>query len=289
MFPQCVLLHECGDFLGAHHDHLGKCGTLGLGAQDDGTQRVAVVALAPAKHPVLTFNDSSRVQGRPPGSARIRRIAIVAAALAALPSQGQAAGPPLDFAWTVVRVIDGDRLSVDASADMPAPLAALLVRADHARPYDGGARAGWCGTPEGAPPDGAAAVAVAAPPEDAPAAPCELDSGLDALLACYDRQRAAAPPAATGIKAEVERHVIEPCIEVAPGWGIAAPGIVQRYGAANLTHAAKIAAAPILAELSETMRPYLTQGESEFRCKAYDVFRDICLMGLRRQIAGGGA
>lgn len=295
----------------------------------------------------------------------MRSLAILAAALAALPLPAQAAEPPLDFAWPVIRVIDGDRLAVDASADLPAPLAqlrvrlrgidapeaghragcdaeresagraaraaahlldeaetvivrgpvwgkwggrvvadvildgerslaALLVRADHARPYDGGARAGWCGTPEGVPPEAGAAgtgpdVTAAAPAGDAPAARCELHGDLDALLACYDRERAAAPPAATGLRAEIERHVIEPCIEVALAEGIAAPGIVQRNGAASLADAAKIAAAPMLAGLTETLRPYLTQGGPEFRMKAYDVFRDICLIGLRRQIAGGGA
>ena len=33
-----------------------------------------------------------------------------------------------DYAWPVVRVIDGDTVEVDASADLPAELAALKVR-----------------------------------------------------------------------------------------------------------------------------------------------------------------
>ena len=36
--------------------------------------------------------------------------------------------PAADYAWPVVRVIDGDTVAVDASADMPPELAAIKVR-----------------------------------------------------------------------------------------------------------------------------------------------------------------
>ena len=50
----------------------------------------------------------------------MKRLAILAAALAtAAPVAGNAA----DYAWPVVRVIDGDTVAVDASADMPPELA----------------------------------------------------------------------------------------------------------------------------------------------------------------------
>ena len=54
----------------------------------------------------------------------MKRFAILAAALVALPLCAQAA----DYAWPVVRVIDGDTIVVDASADLPAELADLRVR-----------------------------------------------------------------------------------------------------------------------------------------------------------------
>ena len=37
-------------------------------------------------------------------------------------------GTPTDYAWSVVKVIDGDTVKVDASADMPPQLASILVR-----------------------------------------------------------------------------------------------------------------------------------------------------------------
>ena len=36
--------------------------------------------------------------------------------------------PAADYPWPVVRVVDGDTVAVDASADMPAALAAIKVR-----------------------------------------------------------------------------------------------------------------------------------------------------------------
>ena len=54
----------------------------------------------------------------------MRRLAILAAALVALPLSAQAA----DYAWPVVRVIDGDTIVFDASADFPPELAEMRVR-----------------------------------------------------------------------------------------------------------------------------------------------------------------
>ena len=54
----------------------------------------------------------------------MKRLVILAAALAAVAMPAQAA----DYAWPVVRVIDGDTIVVDASADLPPELADLRVR-----------------------------------------------------------------------------------------------------------------------------------------------------------------
>ena len=55
----------------------------------------------------------------------MKRLVILAAALAtAAPVAGNAA----DYAWPVLRVIDGDTLAVDASADMPPELAEVRRR-----------------------------------------------------------------------------------------------------------------------------------------------------------------
>ena len=53
----------------------------------------------------------------------MRRLAILATALVTLPLSAQAA----DYAWPVLRVIDGDTIVVDASADMPAEVAEVRV------------------------------------------------------------------------------------------------------------------------------------------------------------------
>ena len=52
------------------------------------------------------------------------RLAVLAAALAWLPVSANAD----DYVWPVVRVVDGDTVAVDASADMPPELAELKVR-----------------------------------------------------------------------------------------------------------------------------------------------------------------
>lgn len=57
----------------------------------------------------------------------MRRFVAGALAGAALALAGGAAGAA-DYAWPVVRVVDGDTLKVDAGADMPSELAALSVR-----------------------------------------------------------------------------------------------------------------------------------------------------------------
>ncbi len=54
----------------------------------------------------------------------MRGLAVLAAVLAMLPASAMAA----DYAWPVLKVIDGDTVKVDASADMPPELARLSVR-----------------------------------------------------------------------------------------------------------------------------------------------------------------
>ena len=57
------------------------------------------------------------------GSLRFPAAAIVlAASLLAAPL------PAADYSWPVVRVVDGDTVKVDASADLPSELASLSVR-----------------------------------------------------------------------------------------------------------------------------------------------------------------
>ena len=51
-----------------------------------------------------------------------RAVALVALALAATPASAA------DYEWPVVKVIDGDTVRVDASADMPPELASIAVR-----------------------------------------------------------------------------------------------------------------------------------------------------------------
>ena len=70
----------------------------------------------------------------------MKRLALLAAALAAAPLSAQGA----DYDWPLVRVIDGDTVLVDASADMPPELAALRVRLRGVDAPEIGARAG-CG------------------------------------------------------------------------------------------------------------------------------------------------
>ena len=50
------------------------------------------------------------------------RTALVVVALLAMPARAA------DYAWPVVRVVDGDTVKVDASADMPPELASIAVR-----------------------------------------------------------------------------------------------------------------------------------------------------------------
>lgn len=58
----------------------------------------------------------------------MKRVAILAAALAAAAAWAAPAQAATEFAWPVVRVIDGDTAAVDASADLPAPLTELRIR-----------------------------------------------------------------------------------------------------------------------------------------------------------------
>ena len=51
-----------------------------------------------------------------------RPLALVVAVLLAAPAHAA------DYAWPVVRILDGDTVAVDASADMPPELADLKVR-----------------------------------------------------------------------------------------------------------------------------------------------------------------
>ena len=73
----------------------------------------------------------------------MKPLAILAAALAALSlAAAPAPAPAQDFAWPVLRVIDGDTILVDASADMPARLAEVRVRLRGVDTPEPGDRAG---------------------------------------------------------------------------------------------------------------------------------------------------
>ena len=50
------------------------------------------------------------------------RAALVVLALAAAPASAA------DYAWPVVKVVDGDTVKVDAASDMPPELASIVVR-----------------------------------------------------------------------------------------------------------------------------------------------------------------
>lgn len=50
------------------------------------------------------------------------RAAIILLALAAVPANAA------DYAWPVVRIVDGDTVAVDAAADFPPELASIAVR-----------------------------------------------------------------------------------------------------------------------------------------------------------------
>ena len=67
----------------------------------------------------------------------MKGLAVLGAVLAMLPVSAMAA----DYAWPVLRVVDGDTVAVDASADMPPELARLNVRLDGVDTPEKGGRA----------------------------------------------------------------------------------------------------------------------------------------------------
>ena len=257
----------------------------------------------------------------------MRRLAILAVALLALPMPALAA----DYAWPVLRVIDGDTIVVDASADLPPELAEVRVRlrgidapeTGHRATCDAEREAGAIAKAAAEEFLGAALSVIVRDPEwdkwggrvvadvigdgkysladyvtfgagpwRCGAAPtgAGVQDLVDELLAGLDREEADQAGGAVGFRAEIERHVTDPCIEVGLDEGMAPPEVRATYGDEGLARAVRAAAAPMIDQLSATLLPYVPHREPAFRMKVYDVFREICVMELRRdhRAAGGG-
>ena len=285
----------------------------------------------------------------------MKRLAILAAALAAFAAPAHAA----DYAWPIVRVIDGDTIVVDASADMPAEIAELRVRLRGVDAPETGRRA-RCAAESARAAEAktlveglldTATVAVVRDPEwgkwggrvvadivldgdfslaeglkasglfhdtdsgrpafdwctmtaTGPAAGdgADGDGGedlgdfVDELLSDMDREEAATATAhapadgAVDYHGEIERHLIDPCIEFALDAGMASPAERAALSDDGLARAVKARAAPMLAQFAAIMRPYVPHREWAFRAKVYDVYLEICKMELlrkHRSAAGG--
>ena len=246
----------------------------------------------------------------------MKRFVILAAALLALPLSAQAA----DHAWPIVRVIDGDTVVVDASADLPPELADLRVRLRDVDTPEAGHRAGCDAEREAAARAttfvgdlfDAAISAVVRDPEwgkwggrvvadivlDDKYSLAELvvnfghgrkHGGALARLGWCDGEEQPETAGPADFHAEIERHLVDPCIKFALDAGMASPTERAALGDDGLARAVKARAAPILANLAEILRPYVPHQERAFRMKVYDVFREICVMELRRQHRAAGA
>ena len=278
----------------------------------------------------------------------MKRLAILAAALALLPLPAQAE----DFAWPVVRVIDGDTVLVDASADLPAALAKLRVRLPGVDAPEIGARAECEAEREageraaavvGDLLDAAISVVVRDPewgkwsgrvvadivldgehslravlagagyvhpdylhtdpgwcddevqPEAAtePTAEATMQDFLDDTLARLelDESRetgnapAAAPAGPFDLQAEMERHILDPCLAASIRNGTM-PGAERVAGMDEAAAVAtlKTIARPQVLRLAPMARPLLAGRPWPIREKFYDLMLDICLADF-----GGGA
>ena len=222
----------------------------------------------------------------------MRRVAILVAALAtALPAAAHAA----DYAWPVVRVIDGDTIVVDASADLPAALADLRVRLRGIDAPEVGHRAG-CEAERAA---GAEATARAAALLDAAetvvvrnpewgkwggrvVADVVLDGeysladwvAVDGVDWCPELNAPAAPAA---LQAEIERHVLDPCLAAALRNDAVPAGLVEGMDEAGAVAALKRAASAQVARLAPLVHPLMAGRPWPLREKFYAVIRDICI------------
>ena len=290
----------------------------------------------------------------------MKRLIPYAAALAALAAFAAPALPAqaADYAWPVVRVIDGDTIVVDASADMPAEvaelrvrlrgvdapetghrarcdaeraaadqtttfveglvaaatsvvvrdpewgkwggrvvadvvldddrsLATLLIDFSHGRPYDGGARSGWCGAAEF---EAAGRTLLCATVDDAAA-----------RLACYDRaavREGRDAPAARGqvagsaeaegvpldYRAEFWRHIVDPCIAYVARHGTFDPAIVGNRDERAIAAAMRSMATARMAGLAEQVEQWVAGKDREFRMTIYAGFRAVCISEMQKKI-----
>ena len=272
----------------------------------------------------------------------MRRLAVLAAALAALPFSAQAA----DYAWPVVRVIDGDTIVVDASADLPPQLAEVRVRLPGVDAPEAGARAGCDAEREAAERAtafveklfGAAVSVVVRDPEwgkwgGRVVADIELDGKyslaelvvdygharaaggtlarlgwcedeaqpeaatertheaavqdlVDDMLASLDRDErretgnvaGAAPAGPFDLQAEMERHILDPCLAASIRSGTL-PGAERVAGMdeAEALATLKTIALPQVLRLAPMARPLMAGRPWPIREKFYDLMLDICL------------
>ena len=246
----------------------------------------------------------------------MKSLVILAAALAAVAMPAQAA----DYAWPVLRVIDGGTIVVDASADLPAELADLRVRLRGVDAPEKGHRAACDAEREKAAEatlfvaellDAAETIVVRKPDWGKWGGRVVAEIVLDDRYSLaelvvdfghgreYDGAEARlgwcggeAPPETAGpahIHAEIELYLVDPCIEFALDAGMASPTERAALGDDGLARAVKARAAPMLANLAAILRPYVPHREREFRMKVYDVFREFCKMELRRKHLTAGA
>ena len=237
------------------------------------------------------------------GDPGMKRVAMLAAAFAlAAPASAGAA----DYAWPVVRVIDGDTVAVDASADLPPELADLRVRLRGIDAPEVGHRAG-CDAERAAGAEAkefaeellaAAETVVVRDPEwgkwgGRVVADVILDGkhsladwvALGARDWCGGAEPssepaavATAPAAAGDVQAEVERHVLDPCLAASIRNG-AAPVPLQVAGMEEATAVdmLKTIGAPEIARLAPMVRPLVAGRPWPIRAKFYAFLLDVCI------------
>ena len=236
---------------------------------------------------------------------------MLAAALAATAAVPLASAPAsaADYAWPVVRVIDGDTIVVDASADLPGEIAQLRVRLRGIDAPEIGHRAGC--EAERAAGDQAKATAeefldaaltvVVRDPEwgkwgGRVVADVILDGKhsladwvtLGARDWCGDDPSALPAAGLADLTGEIERFIVDPCIKLALDEGMIPPTMLSNYGEDRLSAETKAELAPMVAQLASTLEPYVPQREPEFRVQVYEVFAEFCIMEFRDRIGAGG-
>lgn len=228
----------------------------------------------------------------------MRRVAILAAALALLPLPAAAA----DYAWPVVRVIDGDTIVVDASADLPAELAELRVRlrgidapeVGHRARCEAEREAGAAATARVAALLDAAETVVVRDPEwgkwgGRVVADVVLDDDysladwvvIGGVNWCHGAGFADGPP---DLQAEMERHVLDPCLAASVRNGAVPAGLVDGMEEAGAVATLKRVASAQVARLAPLVRPLMAGRPWPLRQRFYEVIRDICIADY-----GGGA